>query len=197
MKREQGYTLTEILVVLTIIVLILSVSMPYIAGMGSRGKVRAATREITALFRAARYEAVSKKRYIGFEFFKKEDGYHFRKIQDGNSNGIRKSDIKKGIDTPLIEDMQIKNRYGNIDFSILLGKSVRKIPPGKGVLENPEDPIKFGISDIISFSPSGHSSSGSIYISDGLSCMMGIVVFGATVRIRVWNYDYELNKWRR
>jgi prepilin-type N-terminal cleavage/methylation domain-containing protein len=197
MKRDTGYTLTELLVVLTIITLILSVSLPYVAGMSSRGKVRAAAREITALFRAARYEAVSKKKYIGFEFLKKEDGYHFRKIQDGNANGIRKSDIQKGIDAPLHGDLQIKNRYGNIDFSILSRKSVRKIPPGKGVIENPDDPVKFGRSDIISFSPSGHASSGSIYISDGMNHMMGIVVFGPTVRIRVWDYDYEQNKWRR
>lgn len=197
MKRDTGYTLTELLMVLLVIVLILSISIPYMAGMISRGKVRAAAREITALFRAARFEAVSKRKYIGFEFLKKEDGYHFRKIQDGNANGIRKSDINKGVDIPLDGDWQIRNRYGNIDFSILTGKPIKKIPPGTGIIENPDDPIKFGRSDIISFSPSGHASSGSIYISDEKSHMMGIVVFGPTVRIRVWDYDYEQSLWRR
>lgn len=197
MKRENGHTLLELLAVITIAVLMISISVPYIAGMVSRGKIRAATREIVALFRGARYEAVSKGTHIGFEFQKKEDGYHFRKFQDGNSNGIRKKDIEEGKEILLDGPRQIKDRYGNIDFSILKGKPVRKIPPSKGILNNPDDPIKFGKSDIVSFSPSGHSSSGSIYISDEMQNMMAVVIFGPTVRVRVWNYDYANNRWRK
>ncbi len=185
------------LVVIALAGFIISISTPHLSKMAAKGKVRAATREMTALFREARYEAVSKKMHIGFEFQRKEEGFLFCKFQDGNSNGIRRKDIKDGKEILLGGPYQIKSRYGNIDFSILKGKPVSKIPPGKGKLDHPDDPIKFGRSDIISFSPSGNSSSGSIYISDGNNLMMAIVIFGPTVRIRVWDYDYENNKWRR
>jgi hypothetical protein len=73
---------------------------------------------------------------------------------------------------------------------------IRKIPPAEGYIEDTEDPIKFGKSDIASFSPVGDSSSGTVYISDGRDRMMAVVLFGPTVRVRVWEYVHEENKWR-
>lgn len=197
MRRESGSSLTEILAVLAIGGMIASASVPHVSAMVARGKVRGAAREIAAIFRQARWEAVSKGRSIGVEFKKEEGRYLYRIYEDGNSNGIRKADIESGKDPLLRGPYQVRNRYGSIDLSILKGKPVKKIPPDTGFIENPDDPVKFGKSDIASFSAKGDSSSGTVYISDGKDRMMAVVLFGPTVRTRVWEYVYEENKWKQ
>ncbi|MEW5806328.1 MAG: hypothetical protein AB1756_03130 [Acidobacteriota bacterium] len=196
MKRENGNSLTEIVCVLAIGGMIASVSVPHVAGMVGKAKVRGAIREIAAVFREARWHAVSKGKSIGVQFKKEQDLYLYRIYEDGNNNGIRTADINSGKDILINGPYQIKSRYGNVDFSILKGKPIRKIPPETGFIENPDDPIKLGKSDIASFSPTGDSSSGTVYISDEKDRMMAVVLFGPTVRIRVWEYVYEENRWR-
>ena len=196
MRNERGNTLTEILVCVAIGAMIVSASVPNIASMAAKGKVRAATRNIAAVFKQARWEAVAKGKYIGIEFKKAEDRYVYRKYEDGNGNGIRKADIESGKDVLLSGPYQLKNRYGHVDFSILQAGSIRNIPPATGFIEDADDPIKFGKSNIASFSPAGESSSGTVYISDEKDNMMAVVLFGPTVRVRVWEYVHEENKWR-
>ncbi len=196
MRDQSGNILIEIIVCLAIAAIIISASLPHMSRMAAKGKVRSATRCITALYRQARWEAVAKGRSVGIEFRRENEIYVFRKYEDGNGNGIRRADIASGVDILSEGPQQLKNRFGNIDFSILQGQPIRKIPPGSGSIESIDDPIKLGISNIASFSPRGDSSSGTVYISDGKQTMMAVVLFGPTVRIRVWEYVFEENKWR-
>jgi hypothetical protein len=60
-----------------------------------------------------------------------------------------------------------------------------------------DDPIRFGRSDLVSFSPRGTSSSGTLYVSDGRLAAAAIVLYGGTGRIRIWVYDRERGAWVR
>ncbi len=76
------------------------------------------------------------------------------------------------------------------------GKNVLAIPPQRGVLAT-GDPVRFGRSDLISFSPRGRSSSGTLFLTDGRHRLYGVRLYGAATRIRVWRWDDRENQWRR
>ena len=60
----------------------------------------------------------------------------------------------------------------------------------------PSDPaLQFGNSTICSFSPQGGGTPGTIYISDGISNLYCVRVFGATGRLRMLRYDSGKQKW--
>jgi hypothetical protein len=58
-----------------------------------------------------------------------------------------------------------------------------------------DDPIRLGGSDILSFTPSGTSSSGTIYIAGRDGTQWAVRVLGATARTRVLRYVPEGDTW--
>ena len=50
---------------------------------------------------------------------------------------------------------------------------------------------------MISFSPLGTSSSGTLYLAINEERMAAVKLFGPTGRIQQWEYDPEVNQWRR
>ena len=68
---------------------------------------------------------------------------------------------------------------------------------GPGTISNLDDPVQFGASNLISFSPLGRSSSGTLYLTDGRQQLYGVVLFGPTTRVRVWRYDARAGRWKR
>jgi hypothetical protein len=55
--------------------------------------------------------------------------------------------------------------------------------------------VQFGRSDVVSFSPRGASSSGTLYVTDGKDALYAVVVFGPTVRLRVWRFLRREHRW--
>jgi len=87
-------------------------------------------------------------------------------------------------------------RYEGIDFG-LLDVSIPEVPPGSSSLLPGGDPVRFGRSDIITFTPHGTSSSGTLYVSDGHSTLTAVVVYGGTGRLRLWRFDRDRWLWVR
>jgi hypothetical protein len=58
-----------------------------------------------------------------------------------------------------------------------------------------DDPVVFGSTDVVSFSPLGDASSGSLYVSDGHGSGAAIVLYGPTARVRVYRYDAAREEW--
>jgi hypothetical protein len=54
--------------------------------------------------------------------------------------------------------------------------------------------VVFGSTDVVSFSPVGDASSGSLYVSDG-RMLAAIVLYGPTARARVYRYDAAREEW--
>ena len=57
--------------------------------------------------------------------------------------------------------------------------------------------MRFGRSDLIAFAPTGRASTGTLYLTDRGESMAAIVVFGATGRLRVWQFRTRSASWKR
>jgi hypothetical protein len=96
---------------------------------------------------------------------------------DGNGNGIRRADIQSGIDR--------RTRGPWLLSSVFPGVRYGSSPGGAGPLF---PSLRIGRSRVISFSPIGKSTSGSLFLSNEYGQIASVVVFGITGRVRCARY---------
>jgi hypothetical protein len=140
--------------------------------------------------------AVAQRRNLAMRLTWSGGRYHYAVHADGDGDGILASDVAAGIDPRIEEPRDLPSRYEGIDFG-LLDSAIPEVPPEHGALAPGADPVRFGRSDTITFSPRGTSSSGTLYISDGRLSVMAVVLYGGTGRIRIWTFDRDLWRWSR
>ncbi len=121
--------------------------------------------------------------------------YVYAFYRDGDGDGVRADDIAAGRDLLIDGPRDLPSRYEGTDFG-LLEAAIPEVPPGTGSLPPHGDPVRFGRADIVSFTPRGTSSSGTLYVSDGRSTVAAVVLYGATGRIRICRFDGDLWLWR-
>lgn len=195
MRLPRGLTLNESLIVLALLGIALAVALPSVADIGAAGKAAAGAREMAAAFQSLRWRAVARSRAHGLFFRQLDAGWVWYEVADGNGNGLRSAEIERGTDRTLSGPHRLEERVNDVSLGFPAGGSIPRIPPRSGTITNPEDPVQFGRSDIVSFSPMGASSSGTLYVTDGRNQLYGIVLFGPTVRVRVWRFDRRTGQW--
>lgn len=184
---KKGYSLIEAMVVLLLAGLFLSISIPAFTNYFlKRSSLEKNLRDMVSILRKTRQEAITRNIYVGILFeLEKDKSLKYRIYKDGNGNGIRKKDIEKKKDLPL-------TGWRRIEFSEhikpgIISKNIRE-PETKNKITNPEDPIKFGSSNICSFSPLGGSTPGSIYFTDRVKLQGVVRVYPASGKVRILYY---------
>lgn len=162
----------------------------------SRGRVTAAARELAQDMARLRSEAIVSRRDVAMRLTWSSGRYVYAFYADGDGDGVRSDDIAAGRDPLLGATRDLASRYDGVDFG-LLEVSIPEVPPGPGTLSSASDPVRFGRSDIITFTPRGTSSSGTLYVSDGTTTVAAVVLFGGTGRIRIWRFDRDRWLWTR
>ncbi len=195
-RGAGGYSLAEVLVALALVGLFLVAALPALGSALSRGRTGAAARDLAGVFARLRSTAIASHQRVGLRVTRAGDRYRYGEYVDGDGDGIRTDDIVAGRD-PLVGELRdLPSIYPGIDFG-LLDDAVPAIPPRRGVLAPHDDPVRFGRSDIVTFTPLGTASSGTLYISDGRESLVAVVLYGHTGRIRLWSFDRATWKWRR
>ncbi len=194
-KSENGMSLVELMVCLCLISVFASVAVPYMTGVMAKAKLKNASRTVLLMFQQARMKAISESRYIGIRFEKAEDGdgIVLSFYRDGDGDGIMTADIKKGTDRKIKDSVRIM--LEGVEFGILQG-DMKDVPTSGGNISNPDDPIKFGKSNIVSFSPIGKSSSGSVYFRIRDRYMFTVKLYGGSAKMKEWEYDWDAAEWR-
>ena len=118
-------------------------------------------------------------------------------VADGNGNGLRTAEIRDGTDPTLDGPFHLQDRVEHTQPGFPGAGPFTSPPPSSGPLRDLDDPVKFGRSDIISFSPIGRSSSGTVYLKDGAGGLWAVVLYGPTVRVRIWRWDPRARLWKR
>ena len=189
----RGMSLLEVLVVLGLIGLFVGMTTTNLTATQRQLNFDQFAREIVSSLEKCRWRAFRERCYTGVLIGQKQSGYEFSFFLDGNGNGIRTLDIGKGTDPSIDRPVPIRRASGDIEAAVLK-MGAPEIPPKKGMLDA-TDPVKFGKSSIISFSPDGQSSSGTLYLScHSQKRMYAIVLYGPTARISLWKYSNQ--KWQ-
>jgi prepilin-type N-terminal cleavage/methylation domain-containing protein len=183
----RGVSLLELIVVLFLVSVLAMAATANLSATQRRLDFDEFAREIVASLQTCRWKAMNERCYTGI-FIQQSNGiFQFSFYRDANKNGIRTIEIQSGTDPAFLRPLNIYRALGDMEPAVLNG-NVPEIPPKNGVLD-PTDPVKFGKSNIISFSPDGQSSSGTLYLScHSQSRMYAIVLYGATAKLTLWKF---------
>jgi hypothetical protein len=131
---------------------------------------------------------VSRGRSTALVFDQVGPRWVFRICADGNGNGIRRSEIQSGIDTCADAiDLQAMFPGAQIDVDATL-----RGPSGEPPSPNP---VRFGASNIASFSALGSCTAGTLFLRSPKGQQYAVRIAGATGRTRVLRYDSATASW--
>ena len=89
------------------------------------------------------------------------------KTRVGGKGAEARNQLAAREEAPLRPRMGAQDRVEHVRPGFPDRGPFRAPPPGSGPLRDLDDPVKFGRSDLVSFSPLGRSSSGTVYLEDG------------------------------
>jgi len=158
-----------------------AVAVPqFLAGV-DRSRAWAAARYLAGRMHAARAHAVLRSAHVALRFVDDRSGISFQTFVDDNQNGVRSTDIAAAIDRPLDAPTRMSELFSGVDIAI---------DPDLG-----SDPIRIGPSNLLSFTPLGTSTSGTVHIRGRDGTQLAVRVLGATARARVLRYDPRTRDW--
>jgi type II secretory pathway pseudopilin PulG len=186
---DSGASLVEAVVGMCIAAILASLAAPVTASALDEGRARHAASFLAARLREARQQAVTRSRATGLVFDAVGDRWIFRVCTDGNGDGLRRADLRAGID----------GCAGASDDLAVLFPGVTVAVDGtiRGPDDDPptSDPVRLGSSDIASFSPAGGCTSGSIFLRSSKGAQYAVRIAGITGRMRVLRYDTGIREW--
>jgi prepilin-type N-terminal cleavage/methylation domain-containing protein len=191
-RKERGFSVVEMLVVIAIIGLSAGVATPAFLTLHRRGATRAASAELRSIFHSARSRAIARGHHSGVKFTKSQGEWFYTLYDDGDGDGVRNDDIASGVDRRVAPSRRVlaQSRLAFIGLPPMTLKD-----PDGDPLTATSSPVQFNQSTLCSFSPIGAATPGTIYISDRVGDVYAVRVYGTTAKIRLLRYNPGSNKW--
>ena len=177
----RGYTLIEMLFVTALIAIVAAIAVPQSLVTLDRARAAAAARYLASRMAMARSHAVMRSAHVALRFDEDPSGITFRMFVDGNHNGVRTSDIASDVDLPLDAPGRLSDLFPGVAIAV--------------AAEDGSDPLRIGSSNLLSFTPLGTATPGSIYVRGRDGSQFDIRVLGATGRTRVRRYVQRTRAW--
>lgn len=182
--------------VLALFALMVTASLPSFTRLFRRHALDAAAARLAAGAARTRHRAIAAGRHAGMLIDRGAGGDRFAIYLDRGRPGIRTAEVAGGVEELVEGPVPLTLPGDPVRLGIPLAPPVPRIPPGRGHLPPGGDPVRLGSSDILSFSPIGESSTGSLYLTDGRGAVRAVVVYGRSGRIRRWAWEPGRH-WRR
>ena len=190
-RETLGYSMVELAVVVGLTMTATATAVPRILAGFDEARVAGAAHYLSGRFYDTRIEAVTRSTEVALRFTATNAGYVYAVYVDGNGNGVLARDIQRNIDRQLHSPEQLCSQFSGVDFGTLPG--LPAIDAGSPAPGN--DPIRFGASNMVSFSAMGTSSSGTLYVKGSGKAQYAIRLVGATARVRIFRFDSRSRKW--
>jgi len=189
---SRGFSLIELIFTSALMLIVAGSAVPLTLGSVDRSRAAAAASYLAGRLMQARVEAVKRSAYVAVQFIRKPDGFWFRTYLDGNGTGVLAADIARGVDLPISLDEHFEQHFPGITFGIC----PRVTAISRSDSFDPADPIQIGASTLMSFSPNGSSSGGTLYVRGSGMVQFAIRVLGTTARARTLRFDFTDAQWR-
>jgi hypothetical protein len=194
LRSNAGLSIFELLLGMTTLAGMLAIATPGVMRLREEVSLRSAVHETSVAFYLARSYAISKNRNVGLKFRRNGDRWEWALYADGNGNGIRTAEIASGVDRFL--GITYPWTRNDVMPGIMTGTRVPDPGSPGHYLDHPEDPIRFNVSDICSFTGVGESTPGSVYLWNGHDGMAVLRVFGRTAKLRSLYYRRGEREWK-
>ena len=192
MIGAEGMSVIELIVGCAFLSVLFGMAVPVVLTARDDWSVRAAVRYVASRAMLARAQAVRRGASVGLRFESTANGYRFGSYVDGDGDGIRTTDIADGVDPEIDPAVRLADRFPLVTFALRPG-----LPPVDG--GSPAgvafDPIRLGPGDILTYTPLGTATSGSIYLSSRTGQQYAVRILGTTGRMRVLRFDAEASAW--
>lgn len=169
-----------------------AVAIPEYLAAVDEFRTAGAARYMAARVHRVRMEAIMRSANVALRFVWVDSGFAFSVFLDGNGDGVRTLDIERAVDRQIVPGERLPDHFSGVDFGVLSG--LPSVEPGADPPGS--DPIKLGSSNLLSFSPTGTSSPGSVYIRGRKTSQYAVRVLGATGRIRVLKFNPGTRQWK-
>lgn len=188
-RSAEGYSLVELLLVLMAATTFISITLPMTAATTDAERARHAASFVAARFRLARQQAVSRTASVGLVFDQVNGRWVVRVCADANDNGLRRSEVSSGVDRCLDGPHDLETMFPGVRVAV--DSSLQ----GPGGEPGSPDPVRFGASNIASFSPSGSCTAGSLFLRSMRNVQYAVRIAGVTGRTRILRYNPAAGSW--
>ena len=166
------------MLVLVVFTTLAAAALLRIAATVHEHRLRGAAFHLRGLLRQTRSRAAAEARYVAVVFEEVDGDPVFLVYGDGNGNGIRRRDIRSGAEERLREPYRLSETFPGVRYGSLPAGADAPFFPG----------LRIGRSKIVSFSPLGSSTTGTLFLSNQYGLVYAVVVFGSTGRVRIARY---------
>lgn len=187
---SPGFSLIELLFSVAIAGTVTAMAVPQGLRALDDFRTRAAARYLAGRALDARFTAIARGETTGLRFEAGLPDYRITAVADGNGNGLRTSEIQRGVDKTVSEPERLDAHFAGVAFGILDG-----IPDADGQPANGSDGVRLGTSKLLSMNADGTSSSGTLYLHGRDRSQYAVRVLGVTGRVRVLKFDAVKGRW--
>ena len=187
----RGYSLIDVLFATTIMVIVTAMAVPIVLYSAEYSRASAAARYLATRIAVVRMQAVKRSAHVALRFENQNGYYRFTTYVDGNGNGVRSTDIAQKVDYALAPAEQLENHFSGVTFGLY--DDVLPVTAEETLVGG--DPIRIGRSDLLSFSPLGSATSGTLYIRGKGKQQLAVRVLGVTGRVTILRFDFQNRRW--
>lgn len=190
---EHGLALIDVLAATGLSLVMAAVAVPVIGGTLDREHVMVGTQYLAAQVQRARLESLKRGAAVAVRIEQLDGRTAIQLFTDGNGNGVLQRDIDRRIDPALTAVEWIDQHARGV--ALRINQAIGDVGTG-GALAAGDDPVRIGNSSLVSFSPLGSSTSGTLYVAAHRGPQMAIRIYGATGRVRVLMFDAQARQWQ-
>jgi prepilin-type N-terminal cleavage/methylation domain-containing protein len=194
---RKAFTLLESVAVLGIFGLGASIAWPSLRDCIAGTELRLAAGEVSSAFYEARMYALRHSANVAVLFEEGPYGISWSLYRDGDGDGVLKEDILRGTDKPVRGARRLEHFGSRIRFGFPPGPPPTEIGQPTQVIPNLDDGLRFGNSNMASFSSHGTASPGTAYVTNGKNRLMAVRIGSLSGKVTLWDYDPGIRRWRR
>ena len=192
-SSSRGAALIDVVAACSVITIVLAMSVPSLQATRDRGEARLAARYLAQRLQMVRVQAVRRNRMVAMRFDPEEVG-RFEVFVDGDGDGVLQRDIDGRVDVGLETAARLGDYFAGAALRVA---ATVPSPDGGGVIAADSDPVRIGGTNLLSFSPLGTATSGTVYLAGRSGPQFCVRILGTTGRVRVMWFDPAGGVWRQ